>query len=61
MKIFCKNCRWFKEKEYIDESNCAHLSNLKIKEKWYGKDEYYKKKPKKKNRKNNCKYFERNI
>lgn len=60
MKIYCKDCKWFKEvtNNHPNNNTCWHKENYTIVDIWYGPKAEYKKYPQELNKFNNCIWYE---
>ena len=55
-KVFCKDCKNFRDISY-NKDTCIAEDNISYKPTWYRNIPYYKKHPKRINKKNNCGWY----
>jgi hypothetical protein len=57
-KVYCKDCKYFRFLIDLD-NQCEHPNNIYPVDDYYSRKYYYRKLPKKLNKRNNCKWYER--
>lgn len=63
-KVFCKDCFYLESENRFKKGGthkCGYSDNLKVKFNWYSPKTYFIKPPKKINKNNDCKWFEKLI